>query len=101
MSFVALPFYGWLAAALAVFYLTPGRWRPACLLAISCAFYLAASPGYFVLLVAQTDFRTASRVAQTSSESARRSVTFFTTSAARPRDSATATTASGRFAMYS
>ena len=54
MSFVALPFYGWLAAALAVFYLTPGRWRPACLLAISCAFYLAASPGYFVLLVAQT-----------------------------------------------
>ena len=51
--FTALLFYGELTAALLVFYVLPGKWRVAGLLAISCAFYLSLAPGWFWLLGVQ------------------------------------------------
>ncbi len=48
--FTSLLFYGELTAALLVFYLLPGTWRAAGLLAISCAFYLSLASGWFWLL---------------------------------------------------
>ncbi len=51
--FTSLLFYGELTAALLVFYLLPGRWRVAGLLAISIAFYFSLAPGWFWLLAVQ------------------------------------------------
>lgn len=51
--FTSLLFYGELTLALAAFYLLPGRWRLAGLLAISCAFYVSLAPRWFWLLAVQ------------------------------------------------
>jgi alginate O-acetyltransferase complex protein AlgI len=52
--FTSLEFYGALIVALGAFYATPGPWRVACLLLISCLFYLAVAPSWFPLLAGET-----------------------------------------------
>ena len=54
MLFTSLWFYAALAPALGVFHLTPARARVACLLVLSCAFYLYADAQAFWLLAAMT-----------------------------------------------
>jgi alginate O-acetyltransferase complex protein AlgI len=51
VSFTAPLFYVALAAAVAAFYLLPGRWRAIYLLALSYAFYALSSRIYLVLLI--------------------------------------------------
>ncbi len=51
--FTSLPFYGELTAALLVFYVLPGAWRVAGLVAISSALYLSLASAWFWLLIVQ------------------------------------------------
>ena len=53
-SFTSVSFYLCLGIAVTLFYLTPPRFRVACLLVLSCAFYLASDPDHFALLVGST-----------------------------------------------
>ncbi len=53
-SFTSVSFYLCLGIAVTLFYLTPPRFRVACLLVLSCAFYLASDPDHFALLAGST-----------------------------------------------
>jgi alginate O-acetyltransferase complex protein AlgI len=54
MSFISFQFAIFLAFGLLVFHLATARWRPALLLALSCAFYATWGLGYTALLAAVT-----------------------------------------------
>ncbi|MEI6226627.1 MAG: MBOAT family protein, partial [Deltaproteobacteria bacterium] len=54
MAFLSLPFALFLGGAVAVFQLSPARWRPLVLLGASIGFYATWSPGHTLLLLGVT-----------------------------------------------
>lgn len=76
MSFTSLLFYGWLALAVLVFYVLPGRFRVPFILFVSCLFYAVLSPRYLLLMAGLTIlvFSLGLALKRASSESARKAL---------------------------